>query len=122
MVHKLAILIGGLGATAVLALALGLTGLIPTAAPQIQAADTAAQPATEAAAPQTQKVVDKVYIAPTPKAPVVHVNKNNPAPAAPPAATPAPAARTASAEPENERDGGGQRNRQNERGRGGGDD
>jgi hypothetical protein len=93
VIHKLAILFGGLGATAVLAVALGAAGLIP-AAPAPAAAPVAdTQPAaapvadTQPQAPKVSKVVDKVYVAPAPRAPVVHVNR--PAPAAPPAAAPA---------------------------------
>lgn len=83
MVHRLALFLGGVGAAAVLALAMGMGGLL-SAAPT--AADTA--PAINggdqvvAAAPNTTKtIVDKVYVEPTPDPVVVHVNKpprNNP--------------------------------------------
>ena len=91
MVHRLAIFLGGLGAAAVLALAMNLGGLSSAAPP---AADTS--PATVgadqpvAAAPDTTKtVIDKVYVEPTPQPAVVHVNKppRNTAPAPAPTAS-----------------------------------
>lgn len=99
MVHKLALLIGGVGATGVLAVALGFGGFIYAApvaadvvAPDVasaQALDTTAQaPATEAPAAEIRTVVDTVYVAPTPRPAAVHVTRpgpnhaNQPAPAA----------------------------------------
>ncbi len=85
MIQRLAILIGGLGATAIFALALGAAGLFPTVpAPAVQAVDAsninaqADLPAPPTAAAQTQQVktvTDKVYVEPKPSAPVVHVNR-----------------------------------------------
>ncbi|MEP7377949.1 MAG: hypothetical protein ABI725_00140 [Chloroflexota bacterium] len=77
MVHRLAIFLGGVGAAAVLALAMNLGGLFsaaPTAAHT--SAATPASDQTAAAAPDTTKtVIDKVYVEPTPQPAVVHVNK-----------------------------------------------
>jgi len=77
MVHRLALFLGGVGAAAVLALAMGMGGWL-SAAPL--AADTGSvinggtQPV--AAAPDTTKtIIDKVYVEPTPDPVVVHVNK-----------------------------------------------
>ena len=77
MVHRLALFLGGIGAAAVLALAMGLGGLL-SAAPI--AADTGSVipggDQTVAAAPQaTKTIIDKVYVEPTPDPVVVHVNK-----------------------------------------------
>jgi hypothetical protein len=77
MVHRLALFLGGVGAAAVLALAMGMGGLL-SAAPI--AADTGLAinggDQAVAAAPQTTKtVIDKVYVEPTPDPVVVHVNK-----------------------------------------------
>jgi hypothetical protein len=77
MVHRFALLLGGVGAAAVLALAMNLGGLF-SAAPT--AADTSALSTTSdqvtAPVPDTTKtVIDKVYVEPTPDAPVIHVNK-----------------------------------------------
>jgi hypothetical protein len=104
MVQRLAILIGGLGATAIFAVALGAAGLIPTApAPPVKAVDVAnvsapadaAAPATDPGQPTVKKVVDKVYIAPPTPA-----SRNAPAantPTSPPAVASAPRG-----EPEND--------------------
>lgn len=76
MVHRFALLIGGVGAAAVLALAMNLGGLFsaaPTAADNTAAVTSDNQAAT--AAPDQKTVIDKVYVEPTPDAPVVHVNK-----------------------------------------------
>ena len=84
MVQRLAILIGGLGATAILTVALGAAGLFPTVpAPPAQAVDASnlnaqadvVAPPTASASPKVETVTDKVYIAPRPSAPVVHVNR-----------------------------------------------
>ncbi len=86
MVHRLALFLSGVGAAAVLALAMGLGGVLstaPTAADTASAVNGGNQ--TVAAAPDTTKtVVDKVYVEPTPDPVVVHVNKppRNNAPAA----------------------------------------
>lgn len=106
MIQRIALLAGGLGAAAVLAFALGLTNFVfagPGATKQT--ADT--QPVAQAAdsnvaatadhsngaagqGAQTKKVVDKVYIAPTPAPKVVHVNPSTATkPTQPPAAAPA---------------------------------
>lgn len=94
MIQRIALLAGGLGAAAVLAFALGLTNFVfagPTSLKQT--ADT--QPVAQAAdsnvaatadqsngatgqGAQQKKVVDKVYIAPTPAPKVVHVNPTTP--------------------------------------------
>ena len=82
MVHKLALLIGGAASIGVLALAIGAAGTSPTAPPAALAANAAAvdgaaraadtQAAPDPTAPTTVKtVVDKVYIAPTPRPKVV---------------------------------------------------
>jgi hypothetical protein len=86
MVHRLALLFGGVGAAGVLALAMGWgNGLLAAAPPSV---DTAAAidhgPQAAVAAPQAPRtVVDKVYVEPTPKPAVVHINKppRNSAPA-----------------------------------------
>jgi hypothetical protein len=106
MVHRLALFIGGVGAAAVLALALGMGGLLP-AAPT--AADTGSAinggSVAVAATPQPpQTVIDRVYVEPTPAPVVVHVNK--------PARTSAPVAnvsRPPAGERERERGDGGER-------------
>jgi hypothetical protein len=85
MVHRLALFLGGVGAAAVLALAMNLGGFFsaaPTASDNTAAINGGNQPV--AAAPDTSKtVIDKVYVAPTPQPVVVHVNKppRNTAPA-----------------------------------------
>ena len=86
MVHRFALFIGGVGAAAVLALAMNLGGLFsaaPTATDNSAAINSGNQAAT-AAPDQNKTVIDKVYVQPTPDAPVVHVNKppRNTAPAA----------------------------------------
>ena len=76
MVHRLALLLGAVGAAAVLALAMGLGGLLqtaPTAADTGLAVNGGDQ--TLAAAPATKTIIDKVYVEPTPAPVVVHVNK-----------------------------------------------
>lgn len=83
MVQRLAILVGGLGATAILTLALGGAGLFRAApAPPIQAVDasTVNAPAETSAptadpSPTVETVTDKVYVEPQPTAPVIHVNR-----------------------------------------------
>jgi FtsZ-interacting cell division protein ZipA len=108
MIQRIALLVGGLGAAAVLAIALGAGNLItfgaqaPTAqadsqpvAADVAVANSNVQPDTSAAAgkqngtrndasaqtqTKTKTVVDKVYIAPAPSPKVIHVN-----PATPPA-------------------------------------
>lgn len=97
MVHRLAIFLGGVGAAAVLALAMNLGGLFsaaPTAA-DTSAATPGADQAVAAAPDTTKTVIDKVYVEPTPQPAVVHVNK--------PRRTPAPAAPTVS-QPRGERE------------------
>ena len=85
MVHRLALFLGGVGAAAVLALAMGMGGLLsaaPIAADTGSVTNGANQPV--AAAPDTVKtIVDKVYVEPTPDPAVVHVNRppRNEAPA-----------------------------------------
>lgn len=75
MVHRLALFLGGLGATAVLALSLGLGGLF-AAAPAAADAGAAPDGGSQAAAPDTTRtIIDKVYVAAAPKPAVVHVNK-----------------------------------------------
>jgi len=110
MVQRIALLIGGLGAAAVLALALGLANFAVAwpwnAATTANVASVNDQPAATARAdggtgagtqnvqPQNKTVVDKVYIAPTQAPKVIHVANNTPStrttrPAAqPPAAAP----------------------------------
>ena len=112
MIQRLALLVGGVGAAAVLAFALGLTNFVfagPGAAvntadsqPVATSADVAAVGNGQAGAgnqqvqPQKKTVVDKVYVAPTPAPKVIHVNPatghNQPATTTPttkqPAATP----------------------------------
>lgn len=94
MIQRLALLVGGIGAAAVLAFALGLTNFVfagPGAAlnaadsqPVANTADAAAvgngQPGAgdQSVQPQKKTVVDKVYIAPTPAPKVVHVNPKGP--------------------------------------------
>jgi hypothetical protein len=114
MIQKIALLIGGLGAAAVLAFALGLGSFVfahpaatpptDTAVPLAVAKDTSATTRTSAAAgnesqgaqsqTRTKKVVDKVYIAAAPPPVVVHVapaaSNTRPAPTAPPAQPQAP--------------------------------
>jgi hypothetical protein len=85
MVHRLAIFLGGVGAAAVLAMAMNLGGLFsaaPTAA-DVSAATSSPDQAVAAAPDTTKTVIDKVYVEPTPQPAVVRVNKppRNPAPA-----------------------------------------
>ncbi len=112
MIQRIALLAGGLGAAAVLAVALGLTNFVfagPAATKQTADSQPAAVQADNsvAAAPdqqiasnagngaaaqnQTKKVVDKVYIAPTPTPKTVRVPAatRNPPPAPPATNTPA---------------------------------
>lgn len=99
MVQRIALLIGGFGAVAVLAVALGFGGFVsadpgatdltaadaPVAAAPAAVADTSAAQANNGADPGAQaqrptkvKVVkDTIYIAPTPGQKVVHVNRTN---------------------------------------------
>jgi len=96
MIQRIALLAGGLGAAAVLAFALGLTNFVfagPGATkqtadtqPAAQAADSGVSATTDSQSngaasdgAKTKKVVDKVYIAPTPAPKVVHVNPTAPA-------------------------------------------
>jgi hypothetical protein len=83
MIQKLAILIGGLGAAAIFALALGAGGLIsavpaaqvqPAEASNLSAQVEATAPPTAAPSPKEETVTDTVYVAPVPSAPVIHVN------------------------------------------------
>jgi hypothetical protein len=109
MIQRVALLAGGLAAAAVLAVALGLTNFVfagpnatsqtPDSQPTAQAANTSIAVAGDSttseagagpgqgaqAQTQPKKVVDKVYIAPTPTPKVFHATK--PAPNAPPAQT-----------------------------------
>ena len=100
MVQKIALLAGGFGAAAVLALALGLVNFAfvwPSTANTADTANTATvasvsdnQPAAQAGdgagtsqssqsvKPQTKTVYDKVYVAPTPPPKVIHVAGNTP--------------------------------------------
>src|SRR4051794_39095209 len=78
MVHRLALLFGGVGAAGVVALAMGWGNGLLSAAPA--SADTSAfidhgPQAAVAAPPAPRTVIDKVYVEPTPKPAVVHVNK-----------------------------------------------
>jgi len=129
MIQRLALLVGGIGAAAVLAFALGLTNFVfagPGAAlnaadsqPVANTADVAAVGTGQAGAgnqsvqPQKKTVVDKVYVAPTPAPKVIHVKPatrnnqpgaNTPATHQPPAAAPR---QPASRESEHEGHGGG---------------
>lgn len=106
MVHRLALLVGAIGAAAVLAAAMGFAGLLstaPTPATDSQAVNGANQLVADS---PVKTVVDTVYVEPTPEAQVVHVTRparNNPT---------ANATRTANrprAERDRERDGGGER-------------
>lgn len=74
MVHRLALLLSGLGATAVLALALGLGGLF-AAAPVAADAGSVDRVSQSAAPDATRTVIDEVYVEATPQPAVVHVNK-----------------------------------------------
>jgi hypothetical protein len=74
MVHRLALLLGALGATGVLALSLGLGGLF-AAAPVAADPGTADRVNQPSAAATTRTVIDKVYVEATPKPAVVRVNK-----------------------------------------------
>lgn len=75
MVHRLALFLGGVGAAAVLALALNMGGF--AGAPTAANADTVnAENQIAAAVPDsTTTVIDKVYVEAAPKPEVVHVNK-----------------------------------------------
>jgi len=75
MVHKIALIAGGLAAAAVLAIALGAAGFIPKS-PAANAADPTAPVAQ---VPQTRTVTDTVYVKPVPKPQVIHVTKPAPA-------------------------------------------
>lgn len=102
MVHRFALLVGAVGAAAVLAAAMGFGGLfstVPTAADDTQAINGANQLVADS---PIKTVVDTVYVEPTPEAQVVHVTR----PARPNA--PAHATRSAS-RPRAERDDGGER-------------
>jgi hypothetical protein len=76
MVHRLALFLGGVGAAAILAVAMNLGGFFaaaPTAADGTAAVFGGNQIA--ATTPETtQTIVDKVYVEPTPEQAVVHVN------------------------------------------------
>lgn len=119
MIQRIALLAGGIGAAAVLALAMGagnffaLAGTQASAPPDVAAAADVATvvnapradahnsgsntPATQPAQTKTKTVVDKVYIAPTPAAKVIHVTKAGPSsqPSAQPTTKPAPSAAAA---------------------------
>lgn len=102
MIQKLALAVGGLGAAAVLAFALGLTNFVfagPGTAPATADTQLTAQTVDNVAASssqdqgvqaQTKKVIDKVYIAPAASPKVIKVappaQANKPAQAAPPKA------------------------------------
>ena len=80
MLHKFALLIGGVAAVGVIAVAIAGGGLFPTANADNGASSgglgnqSAAQgPAAQAPAAHVKTIVDKVYIAPTPEPKVVHV-------------------------------------------------
>jgi hypothetical protein len=116
MIQRIALLIGGLGAAAVLAVALGMVNFAvawpwnaantANMANDANVASVANQPAAQAgndagagagnqnAQPQNKTVVDKVYIAPTPAPKVIHVANN-----APSTQTPRPAAQPPAAAP-----------------------
>ena len=82
MVHRLALFLGGVGAAAVLALAMNMGGIF-SAAPTAADKSAAINGGNVAVAPDpTRTVIDKVYVEPTPDPVVVHVNK--------PPRTPAP--------------------------------
>jgi len=89
MVQRVALLIGGLGAIAVLSIALGFGGFVSAgagtdsttidqASDPAPAADVGVQAEQQAAAPQpkvvTKTVKDKVYVLPTPKPKVVRID------------------------------------------------
>jgi hypothetical protein len=78
MVHRIALIAGGLAAAAVLAIALGVAGFIPQS-PGAQAADPTPPVAQ---VPATRTVTDTVYVKPVPKQQVIHVTKTAPAPSA----------------------------------------
>jgi len=103
MIQRIALLAGGLGAAAVLAFALGLTNFVfagPTATKTTADSQAVAQAADagkssgngpgagQGAQTQPKKVVDKVYIAPTPAPRVVHVTQPAPNTPSAPATTP----------------------------------
>lgn len=121
MIQRIALLVGGLGAAAVLAFALGLvnfaSGWPANSANSASAANTAnaasvsdagAAGAGSAAADQgvqtqTKTVYDKVYIAPAPPPKVIHVAKD--ASSHRPSQTTQPAPRSLSAAPRSHDDG-----------------
>lgn len=74
MVHRLALLVGAVGAAAVLATAMGFGGLFSTAptAADPQAINGGNQVSADSA---VKTVVDTVYVEPTPAAQVVRVNR-----------------------------------------------
>lgn len=101
MIHRLALVIGGTGAAGVLAFALALGGLgnqpanapdefVPTAANEALGGGQVSQPDALSLAPDlgggaqnntVRKVVDTVYVLPTPDAPAVNTGnkpRNNP--------------------------------------------
>lgn len=76
MVHRIALIVGGLCAAGILALALSTPGLVP---PQPLADATATDaPVPATAAPRRQ--VDTVYVEPVPRQRVIHVSRQDPQP------------------------------------------
>ncbi len=71
MVHKMALIVGGMAVAAVLAVALAAAGFAPTT-PNARASDPTADPT---AAATTKTVTDTVYVAPVPAPKVIHVTK-----------------------------------------------
>ena len=86
MVHKIALLVAGLAASLVLAVALAAAGFIPAAGPPPKAvASTSAaveDPATTGPSATPRVEVDWVYVAPPPPRKTVTVHKTITAPAA----------------------------------------
>ncbi len=84
MIHRLAIIIGGIAAAVVLGIGLAATGLTPPDAPVDAQQPLAAAASTDApsAAPVTRVETTTVYVRPAPKPKVIHVTKRAPAPAA----------------------------------------
>ena len=124
MIQRIALLVGGLGAAAVLAFALGLGNFVfaqPAANPPADMESAAAQLAdtnmaaeqgssndqaarSEGAQEQTRTVVDKVYIAPAAPPKVIHVNK--PSATTEPTTAPASQPEAPAASPASHDDGG----------------
>ncbi len=82
MIHRFAIILGGIAAAMVLGLGLAATGLTPAAAPvDAEQPQAAAVTATDAPSvkPITRVETTTVYVRPAPKPKVIHVTKRAPA-------------------------------------------